>query len=57
MLRAAARHSQAELAGGDPAQYEQARSDVRAAKAANASLTPDAALFPPRFRAFWQQTR
>jgi len=57
MLRAAARYLQAELDGRNGAAFDPARSDVRLAKAANASLAPDAAMFPPRFRSFWQQTR
>ena len=57
LLRAAARHTLAELAGGDARQLEQARADVRAARAANAALTPDEVLFSPRFRAFWSATR
>lgn len=55
LLRAAAHHRRAELAGSDA--LDDARRDVRAARAANASLQPDAALFPPRFRSFWQQTK
>ena len=57
LLRAAARHTQAELAGGDERQLELARQDVRSARAANSSLSPDETLFSPRFRAFWRATR
>lgn len=57
LLRAASRHTLAELAGGDARQLEQARADVRAARGANASLAPDETLFSPRFRAFWSATR
>ncbi len=57
MLRAAARYLQAELDGRDGAAFDPARADVRAAKSVQASLSPDAAMFPPRFRSFWQQTR
>lgn len=56
LLRAAARHRRAEL-DGDDAALDAARRDVRAARAANASLTPDATWFPPRFVAFWRATR
>lgn len=55
LLRAAARHTLAGL--GDEAQREAARADVRAARAASASLSPDETLFSPRFRAFWKETR
>lgn len=57
LLRAASRFTLAQLAGGDAAQLEQARRDVRAARSANASLTPDETLFSPRFRAFWRASR
>ena len=56
LLRAAARHRRAELDGSDT-QLDDARRDIRAARAANASLLPDAAWFPPRFVAFWAATR
>lgn len=55
LLRAAALHRRAELAGSDA--LDDARRDVRSARAANASLLPDAALFPPRFVTFWKNTR
>lgn len=58
LVRAAARHTQSLLRGGeDAALLEQAAADVRAAKALDARLAPDAALFSPRFRAFWTATR
>jgi hypothetical protein len=57
LLRAAAKFTLAQLAGGDAAQLEQARRDVRAARGANASLSPDETLFSPRFRAFWRDSR
>lgn len=57
LLRAASRYTLAQLAEGDAAQLEQARRDVRAARSANAALTPDEAAFSPRFRAFWRETR
>jgi hypothetical protein len=56
LLRAAARYTLAQLSGND-AQLEQARTDVRAARAANGALAPDEMLFSPRFRAFWSATR
>lgn len=57
LLRAAARHTQAELADGDARLLENARQDVRAARQANASLGPDEILFSPKFRSFWRATR
>jgi hypothetical protein len=56
LLRAAARHTQAELSG-DKAGLQQASQDVRAARQANAALAPDEVLFSPKFRAFWRATR
>lgn len=55
LFRAAARHVEGEL--GDAASLESAREEIRLARRALATLSPDAALFSPRFRAFWQQTR
>jgi hypothetical protein len=55
LLRAAARFTLAEL--GDETQREAARRDVRSARAANANLAPDEAMFSPRFRAFWRESR
>jgi tetratricopeptide (TPR) repeat protein len=57
LLRAASRFTLAQLAGGDASQLDLARRDVRAARGANASLTPDETLFSPRFRAFWRESR
>lgn len=57
LLRAASRYTLAQLAGEDAAQLEQARRDVRAARSANAALSPDETAFSPRFRAFWRETR
>lgn len=58
LVRAAARHTQSLLRGGEGAALlEQAAVDVRAAKALDARLAPDPALFSPRFRAFWVATR
>ncbi len=55
MLRAAARHAEADL--GNASSLQAAQDEVRSARRALASLTPDATLFSPRFRAFWQATR
>jgi hypothetical protein len=57
LLRAAARFVLAELEGGDAAAMAAVGDEVRAAKSANASLIPDAVMFPPRFRSYWQQVR
>lgn len=57
LFRAAARHAEAELVEGDDSRFDAAREDVRAARRALATLSPDATLFSPRFRSFWQQTR
>ncbi len=57
LFRAAARHAEAELVEGDDSRFDAAREDVRAARRALATLSPDAMLFSPRFRSFWQQTR
>jgi tetratricopeptide (TPR) repeat protein len=57
LLRAASRYTLAQLAEGDPAQLDQARRDVRAARSANAAIDPDETAFSPRFRAFWRETR
>ncbi len=57
MLRAAARHTLAELDNGDVSQLELARADIRAARQAQSGLSPDDALFSPRFAAFWRVTR
>lgn len=57
LLRAAASFTQAELDGRSGSALDQARSDVRAAKAAQPNLRPDSGLFSPRFRAFYAETR
>jgi hypothetical protein len=57
LLRAAARFVLVELDGGDAAALAAVGNEVRAAKAANAALAPDPTMFPPRFRAYWQQVR
>lgn len=54
LFRAAVKFLGAELAASD---LEPARADVRAARAAYASLQPDPVLFSPRFRSFWRDTR
>lgn len=54
LLRAASRYALSEL-GQDPRLLEMARQDVRAARAASGTLTPDEVIFSPRFRAFWRQ--
>lgn len=56
LIRAAARQLQAEIEGS-AAGLEAARADVRALRALNPSLVPDAALFSPRFRSFYSATR
>jgi len=56
MLRAASRFTLAQLAG-DEAALEDARRDVRAARAAQGALAPDQVLFSPKFRDFYQRTR
>lgn len=56
LIRAAARQLQAEI-DGSAAGLEAARADVRALRALNPSLVPDAALFSPRFRSFYSATR
>lgn len=56
LVRAAARQLQAEI-DGSAAGLEAARADVRALRALNPALVPDAALFSPRFRSFYAATR
>lgn len=56
LIRAAARQLQAEI-DGSAAGLEAARADVRALRALNPTLLPDAALFSPRFRSFYSATR
>ncbi len=55
VLRAAARHAQAQIANGGS--LASAEEEVRAARRALASIAPDQALFSPRFREFWKQTK
>lgn len=58
LFRAAAAHALALQAGqAEGGGLDNARQEVRAARAAQSSLRPDEVLFSPRFRAFWQQTR
>jgi hypothetical protein len=57
LMRAAARHTRALLAGSDGALLEKARGDVRAARSAYRALVPDEIAFSPRFRSFWRETR
>ena len=56
LIRAAARQIQAELDDA-PAGLDAARADIRAVRAANPKLTPDPALFSPRFRSLYSATR
>lgn len=56
LVRAAARHVQAEI-DGDAQTLDAARADVRAVRALDARLAPDAAMFSPRFRAFFAATK
>ena len=56
MLRAAAGFILAEQ-NGDSGGMDDARRDVRAARAAQASLAPDRAAFSPKFIQFWSSTR
>lgn len=56
LVRAAARFVQAEI-DGDAAALEAARADVRAVRAIDGKLAPDAAMFPPRFRKFYSETK
>lgn len=58
LFRAAAAFVLAEQAGNvEGNALDNARREVRAARAAQASLQPDEVMFSPRFRRFWQQTR
>ncbi|MBN8739951.1 MAG: hypothetical protein BGP24_23580 [Lysobacterales bacterium 69-70] len=56
LIRAAARQIQAEL-DGSAAGLDAARADIRAVRAASPNLTPDPALFSPRFRSLYNATR
>ncbi len=58
LFRAAAAFVLAEQAGkAEGSALDNARREVRAARAAQAALQPDEVMFSPRFRRFWQQTR
>lgn len=58
LLRSASRHTLAQIQGPAGAQLlAQAEADVRAAKQLQPGKAPDAALFSPRYRAFFSQTR
>ena len=59
VIRAAARFLQAELQPGDAGKslLSQAEGDVRGAKQLQPNATPDAVLFPPKFRQFYTATR
>jgi hypothetical protein len=56
LVRAAARFTLAQI-GNDGSELDGARADVRAARALDGNTTPDAALFSPRFRTFFLQSR
>jgi hypothetical protein len=57
LVRAAARFMLASTGLGDQGLLDAARGDARAARALDARTQPDAATFPPRFRAFYEATR
>ena len=56
LIRSAARYTLAEL-DGDKKLLAAARSDARAAKAIDAAAVPDSAVFSPKFRAFYAESR
>lgn len=56
MVRAAARFTLAQISN-DNGELDGARADARAARALDGRATPDAALFSPRFRAFFADSR
>jgi outer membrane biosynthesis protein TonB len=56
LVRAAAKYTQARLAGDD-ALLTSAKADAAAARALDAHTTPDATLFSPAFREFYQAAR
>jgi hypothetical protein len=56
LVRAAARFTLAQISN-DSGELDGARADARAARALDGRATPDAALFSPRFRTFFQETR
>ena len=55
LIRAAARFTLAQISS-DNAELDGARADARAARALDGRATPDAALFSPRFRTFFQES-
>jgi hypothetical protein len=59
LVRAAARFVQAQLQAGDAGKslLTQAETDVRGAKQLQPNASPDATLFPPKFRQFYTATR
>ena len=57
VVRSAARFMLASTGLGDQGLIDAARGDARAAKALDARTQPDAATFPPRFRAFYEAAR
>ena len=56
LVRAAARFTLAQISN-DNAELDGARADARAARALDGRTTPDAALFSPRFRTFFVESR
>lgn len=56
LVRAAARFTLAQISS-DNAELDGARADARAARALDGRATPDAALFSPRFRTFFLESR
>jgi len=56
LVRAAAHFTLAQV-GNDNAELDGARADARAARALDGRVTPDAALFSPRFRTFYQDSK
>jgi len=56
LVRAAARFTLAQISN-DNAELDGARADARAARALDAGAAPDAALFSPRFRTFFLESR
>jgi hypothetical protein len=56
LVRAAARFTLAQISN-DNAELDGARADARAARALDGRATPDAALFSPRFRTFFLESR
>lgn len=56
LVRSGARYTLSQLSG-DQGLLDAARADARAAKQLNASASPDAVLFSPRFVAFYRETR